>query len=128
VTLLLDMHAFLWFALDDPRLSKAASDLMREPSNELLFSVASCWEIAIKVSIGKYAIPDDFESFMKQQIKINGLTYQPITIPHLAIVRSLAFHHRDPFDRLLVAQALGEAVPILSVDERFDAYGVQRIW
>jgi len=101
---------------------------MREPSNELLFSVASCWEIAIKVSIGKYAIPDDFESFMKQQIKINGLTYQPITIPHLAIVRSLAFHHRDPFDRLLVAQALGEAVPILSVDERLDAYGIQRIW
>jgi PIN domain nuclease of toxin-antitoxin system len=128
VKLLPDTHAFLWFTLDDPRLSSEVSDLMRDPANELVLSVASSWEIAIKLSIGKYELPGDFESFMKEQIETNQLTFQSITIPHLAIVRSLPFHHRDPFDRLLVAQALAEAVPIISVDERLDAYGIQRIW
>jgi PIN domain nuclease of toxin-antitoxin system len=128
VKLLLDTHAFLWFTLDDPRLSGQAQDLMREQSNELVLSVASCWEIAIKLSIGKYEIPGDFESFMLEQIETNQLVFQPITIPHLAVMKSLPFFHRDPFDRLLIAQALAEAVPILSVDKEFDAYGVRRIW
>ena len=121
--LLLDTHAFLWFALDDRRLSTAAAALMRESSNELLLSVASCWEIAIKASIGKYEIPDNFESFMKDQIEINQLAFQPISISHLATVEVASLHHRDPFDRMLVAQVLVEAIPILSADEQLDAYG-----
>jgi PIN domain nuclease of toxin-antitoxin system len=128
VKLLLDTHALLWFALDDVRLSKTAVDLIGEPANEPLLSVASCWEIASKSALANTKSPNEFESFIKNQIEINQLTLHPISIPHLAIVKSLPFHHRDPFDRVLVAQAIVEACPILSVDERFDAYGVQRIW
>jgi PIN domain nuclease of toxin-antitoxin system len=126
--LLLDTHAFLWFVLNDPQLSGNARVLMADPSNELLLSPASYWEIAIKVSIGKYALPGDFTDFMEQQITDNNLTVLPITVKHAAVVATLPFHHRDPFDRLLIAQAMTEAIPLLSADAIFDAYPITRMW
>jgi PIN domain nuclease of toxin-antitoxin system len=126
--LLLDTHAFLWFVLNDARLSPTARALLVDPNNELLLSPASYWEIAIKVSTGKYQVPGAFADFMHAQINQNQLTILPITVPHVAVVAALPFHHRDPFDRLLIGQAQVENVPVVSSDSAFDAYGVIRQW
>lgn len=126
--ILLDTHAFLWFALNDSRLSANAKDCMEDPDSDLLFSPASYWEIAIKISIGKYSLPEDFTDFMRDQIDENQLTVLPVSIQHAAAVSSMPFHHRDPFDRLLVAQAIVENVELLSSDEIFDSYPVTRLW
>ena len=126
--LLLDTQAFLWFVLNDARLSPTARTLLIDPANELLLSPASYWEIAIKVSIGKYQVPGSFKDFMDRQIAVNQLSILPITVAHATVVASLPFHHRDPFDRLLIAQALTENVPLVSSDAIVDAYGVTRLW
>lgn len=126
--LLLDTQAFLWFVLNDARLSPTARTLLVDPANELLFSPASYWEIAIKVSIGKYQVPGSFKDFMDRQIILNQLSILPITVAHAAVVASLPFHHRDPFDRLLIAQSLVENVPLVSSDSVVDAYGATRLW
>ena len=126
--LLLDTHAFLWFVLDDSRLSESARTLMMDRGNELLISPASYWELAIKISLGKYQLDEDFETFMAQQIASNDLVVLPLTVSHAAAVSKLPFIHRDPFDRLLVAQAKVEDVPILSADEVLDGYAIRRVW
>ena len=123
---LLDTHTFLWFVLNDPRLSQEALKLISDPKNDLLISPASYWEIAIKVSLGKYEIPGSFQSWMEAQISINNFEILPIRIAHTAKVATLSFHHRDPFDRLLVAQALSEQIPIISADGKLDLYSVER--
>ena len=125
---LLDTHAFLWAILDDPRLSNSARALMLNADNELLVSPASYWEIAIKISLGKYTLNDDFEAFMERQTVYSEFTPLPISMQHAAVVAGLLFHHRDPFDRLLIAQAIYEKVPIVSADQALDAYSVARIW
>ncbi len=125
---LLDTHAFLWAMLDDPRLSNSARALMLNADNELLVSPASYWEIAIKISLGKYTLNDDFEAFMERQTVYSEFTPLPISIQHAAVVAGLPFHHRDPFDRLLVAQAIYEEIPIISTDRALDAYSIVRIW
>ena len=126
--LLLDTHAFLWFVLNDRQLSKVACDLIAEPLNDLLISPASYWESAIKVSIGKYELPGSFETWIEHQIQVNEFEILPIKIAHAALIATLPFHHRDPFDRLLVAQALTEKIPIISGDGVLDAYSVIRHW
>ena len=126
--LLLDTHAFLWFVLKDSRLSAVAQATIADPENTVLFSPASYWEIAIKVSIGKYSIPGDFGEFMQQQIDDNDFRIQPLSVSHAAQVASLPFHHRDPFDRLLIAQSIVENVPLVSADGTFDEYSIDRIW
>jgi PIN domain nuclease of toxin-antitoxin system len=128
VRLLLDTHALLWFLLDDAKLSGNARSLITDPANDPLVSPASCWEIAIKISLGKYALEQDFAEFMEGQIAANDLTILPITVKHTAAVATLPFHHRDPFDRLLIAQAIVEGVPVLSNDPVFDLYPVERMW
>lgn len=125
---LLDTHAFLWFALADARLSASATALLCDPRNELLLSPATYWEIAIKVSLGKYRLAQPLDEFLDGQIRVNRLSILPIAVRHVAAVAELPFHHRDPFDRLLVAQALTEGVPLVSSDESLDAYGVDRRW
>ena len=126
--LLLDTHALLWFILNDRRLSPDARSLMMDSSNDLLISPASVWEIAIKISLGKYSLEEPFEEFMELQIAKNDLTLLPITVTHAAVVARLPFHHRDPFDRLVIAQAITEQVPVISRDVAFDAYSVTRTW
>jgi PIN domain nuclease of toxin-antitoxin system len=128
VRLLLDTHTFLWAVLDDPRLSDRARTLMLNADNELLVSPASYWEIAIKISLGKYALDDDFEAFMARQTVYSEFTPLPISIRHAAVVATLPFHHRDPFDRMLAAQAISEQISIISTDKTFDLYSVPRIW
>ena len=94
----------------------------------ILISPATCWEIAIKVSIGKCQLPGPFADFLDEQIALNDLTMLPITVRHTAVVASLPFHHKDPFDRLLIAQAIAENIPLLSVDAVFDSCPVTRLW
>lgn len=125
---LLDTHAFLWFILDSPELSETAKNIIADPTREVMVSPASYWEIAIKIKLGKYLLPQPYQSFMETHIASNDFTILHILPKHTAVLTSLDLHHKDPFDRLLVAQAIAENIPIVSVDPQLDAYGVQRIW
>ena len=126
--LLLDTHAFLWWVQDARTLSKPARAAIADPDNECLLSLASSWEIAIKLSLGKLKLPAPIERFIPEQLMANGLRQLYICFRHIARVASLAFHHRDPFDRLLAAQALEDALTVVSADGVFRRYGVKRIW
>ena len=126
--LLLDTHTFLWFWRDDPQLSQTAKEAIRSPANRKLISTASCWEVAINVSLKKLDLGEPYRGFILQHLVRNNFELLTITNEHLAGIIDLPFHHRDPFDRLLVAQAFYEEVPIVSGDKQLDAYGVQRIW
>ncbi len=124
---LLDTHTFLWFVNDDSQLSIDAKNLL-ESDVDLLLSVGSLWEIAIKVSIGKLSLPDSYDKFIPQQMALNDIEMLPLNLAHLEVVVTLPLHHRDPFDRLLIAQAMVENLPIVSADGMFDNYGVNREW
>ena len=126
--LLLDTHAFLWFILDHPRLSKVARNHIAEPDNIVLVSPVTYWEIAIKISLGKYALPEPYSDFMERELESNNFQVLAIEPRHTAVLIDLPFHHRDPFDRLLIAQAQAEDIPLISIDKALDAYPVERVW
>ena len=129
--LLLDTHTALWFYLADPQLSATASAAIVDPANEKWVSPASYWEVAIKISTGKYAIAQPFEDFWRNAIDMNAFQILPILPRHAAAVATLPFptnRHRDPFDRLIVAQAQVDGMSLVSTDARLDAYGITRIW
>lgn len=128
MSLLLDTQVLLWFLLDDPRLSEKAQANIVADEVSIFVSPASIWEIAIKISLGKYALPAPFASFWNEQLQTNDFSLLPISVPHAAQVANLPFHHRDPFDRLIIAQALVEGLSVASSDNAFDRYGVTRIW
>jgi PIN domain nuclease of toxin-antitoxin system len=125
---LLDTQAFLWLCTDHQSLTSKAKKIFLDKDNELLLSLASVWEMAIKTSIGKLKIKQPFEKFIINQLQENSIDQLSITFRHIVKVRSLDLHHRDPFDRLLIAQALEEDIPILSCDTAFDHYGIKRLW
>ncbi len=125
---LLDTHTFLWFVLNDPQLSVPAKDVIDEPANDVLVSPATYWEIAIKVSKQKIDLHGTYEDFMSRGIAGNEFEILPVEVRHTAALAVLPFHHKDPFDRLLICQAKVAQVPIVSVDAEFAAYGVTRIW
>lgn len=122
--LLVDTHALLWWLTDDAELSPAAREAIVDPVNEPLVSTATVWEIAIKRSLGKLTAPDD----LPDRIAGGGFAWLPVTALHAWQVRELPMLHRDPFDRLLVAQALTERTPVVTADARFEAYGVTALW
>ncbi len=124
---LIDTHTFLWFIEDSLHLSADAKKLL-ESDVDILLSVASLWEIAIKVSIGKLSLPDAYETFIPQQIATNDIEILPISVAHLSIVAGLPFHHRDPFDRLIIAQGIVEKIEIISINGKFDDYPIKRMW
>lgn len=126
--LLLDTHAFLWFVLNDPSLSTTARERVTDPENRIEVSPASYWEIAIKISLGKYALPEPYGPFMDRQLAENDFTILPVLTHHTEALINLPFHHRDPFDRLLIAQAMVEGIPIVSADQNIGQYDVTRIW
>ena len=126
--LLLDTQAFLWFILDDDRLSNSARNLIEDGQNTVLLSPVSHWEIAIKASIHKLTLGEPFHLLIPREIQRNAVTILPITVEDSAQVVLLPFHHRDPFDRMLIAQAIVQQVPVVSADSVFDAYPVTRIW
>ena len=126
--LLLDTHTFLWFVTTDPRLGTAALKAIRERTNVCLISVASIWEMGIKTSLGRLTLARPFREFVTRQISVNSLTILPISVEHTIAAAELPYHHRDPFDRLLVAQALTESIPFLSAHLTLDQYGISRVW
>jgi PIN domain nuclease of toxin-antitoxin system len=128
VKLLLDTHAFLCWVAASGELSRKAKSAIGTARNECLVSVASGWEIAIKVSLGKLRIDGALDRFLPEQLAANGFRPLAIDLKHAARVANLPFHHRDPFDRLLVAQALEEDLAIVTADPVIAKYGVSRVW
>ena len=126
--LLLDTHAFIWFIDGTGQLSQVACNLIGDSRNEKYISIASAWEVAIKVSKGKLTLASPVEQLFPQQIQSNGFYLLGIEWAHLKHVRELPWHHRDPFDRMLIAQAIVEQMVIVSADAAFDAYSITRLW
>jgi PIN domain nuclease of toxin-antitoxin system len=127
-TLLLDTQAMLWFLWDDSQLSRDAEVAIEDSSNRKLVSVASCWEIAIKSGLGKLYLGEPSSTFLPREIARNNFELLGITLEHATTVERLPLHHRDPFDRLLIAQAMVENLQVIGADPSFDAYGVKRLW
>jgi PIN domain nuclease of toxin-antitoxin system len=125
---LLDTHAFLWFVLDDPQLSPTALATIEDPANDVFVSPASFWEIAIKVSLRKLDLYTPYDEFMSRGIVDNDFEILPIEPRHGGRVTTLPFHQKDPFDRMIVAQALVEGIQVVSIDSVLDLYGVDRLW
>ncbi len=126
--LLLDTHTFLWWIEDAPQLSEHARRLIADPNNDLFLSAASGWEIAIKAQLGKLRVHDELERFLAEQLSMNQISALPITMYHALHVKRLPLHHRDPFDRMLIAQSQLEAMPIITMDRIFSRYHVETIW
>lgn len=125
---LVDPHSLIW-ALDDPsKLGTKAITALQAPENELLLSVGTMWEISIKTALSKLSLSLSFRQWMEKAIADLDLIVLSITLDHAERQSGLPFHHRDPFDRLLAAQALTEGIPLVSTDPIFDSYGVIRIW
>ena len=127
-TFLLDTHVLLWWVLDDPRLSRLSRDALADDSSRLLWSVASTWELAIKANLGRLRFEVPLGRFLDRHVEEQGLEILGIEQAHALRVESLPRLHRDPFDRMLVAQSLVESIPLLSADPRFAEYGVDVVW
>jgi PIN domain nuclease of toxin-antitoxin system len=131
---LLDTHAFLWFINDSRKLSQSARELLIHPDTEVFLSMASVWEMAIKISLGKLRLDCDVETqpslecFLPQHMQINAISMLNLSFQHLAKVATLPWYHRDPFDCLLIAQSLIEGLSLVSIDEAFDTIGIDRLW
>jgi len=130
VRILLDTHALLWFYRGDRQLSNQARMLIENPGNTTLISPATYWELAIKVSLGKYGLMETFQEFIQHAIFDNNFAILPIEPSHAACLATLTYPstHKDPFDRLLIAQAISEQIPIVSADQQFDVYPVKPVW
>lgn len=126
--LLLDTHVALWVLDDDPRLSDTARTLIEDEESSCFVSAASVWEVAIKWSTGKLKAPRNFPAEFHEEMALRGIPGLPVYDTHAAAVADLPLHHRDPFDRLLVAQALIEDMVIVSKDDILSAYGVTVLW
>ncbi len=126
---LLDTHVFLWWITDDPQLSPRARRVVGASANEVYFSAASGWEIALKARLGRLSVAGaDVESFIAEQAAANGFQILPITLTHALKTYSLPGHHNDPFDRLLVAQAATEELALVSADRQLAAYKIRIVW
>ena len=125
---LLDTHAFLWLITDDERLSENARQTYLNTENSLFFSAASLWEIGIKKSLGKISLKDGWSQTIKEEMDINTIQWLPIEMTHCAEVAGLPFHHRDPFDRMLIAQAIVEEMKLISRDSPLSNYAIELIW
>lgn len=125
---LLDTHTLLWFLSGDKRLSAKARRLIENPNNVILLSIASIWEIAIKVSLGKLQLHKPFDELFPDELHFNDIKVLDITVESLIKLIAFPLHHRDPFDRLIIAQSVVEECPIIGVDPSFDAYGISRDW
>jgi PIN domain nuclease of toxin-antitoxin system len=130
VRVLLDTHSLVWFAFADPQLAPTARTVIADQANEILVRPASYWEIAIKVSLDKWHLQQPFADLIDSLWTVYGFRILPIAPRHAErlLIMPHPQNHRDPFDRLLVAQALAEGLPLISVDDKLDQYGVTRLW
>jgi len=128
VRLLLDTHTFLWFIGGNTALSPYARQLIEDRTNERLLSIASLWEMAIKVSLGRLTLTLSFTDLVAKHVHGNAIELFEILPHHLDILTTLPFYHKDPFDRMIIAQGQAENIPILSRDSAFDDYAIRRLW
>jgi PIN domain nuclease of toxin-antitoxin system len=126
--LLLDSHALLWFINRDPHLSRTARAAIEDEDAKVFVSIASIWEIAIKIALGKLKLELELERELEDFLDQNGFNLLAIDYSHAARVATLPHHHGDPFDRLLVSQSLIEKMTLISHDPQLDAYGIKRVW
>ena len=125
--LLLDTHTFIWYVEDDARLPETTKEIIKSEENTLLISIASLWEISIKTSLNKLTLKASIEEIVNMVME-NGFELLPILPGHIIKNNLLEYYHRDPFDRMIIAQVLFEEIVIVGKDEMFDKYGVTRIW
>jgi PIN domain nuclease of toxin-antitoxin system len=125
---LLDTHSLIWYVDQHHLLSRAAHAAITDPANDLLLSAASIWEIAIKIGLRKLSLSQPYQQWISRAVADLGLNVLPITVEYADVQIALPLHHRDPFDRLLIAQAQVENVPLISGDPAFEQYTVSRIW
>ena len=128
MTYLLDTHSFLWLVWNDSRFSSIARAQIAVPGTQAYVSLASVWEIAIKVGIGKLSLKRPVDEFFQLHLASSGIDLLHPTLDDVLNVAKLPLHHRDPFDRLLISRSLTQNMPLISADTHFDSYGVQRVW
>ena len=128
MNLLSDTRAVLWFVWDDARLSEVARETIEDTANLKFVSIATCWEVSIKCGLDKLSLGEPAATFLPRELSKNGFHLLGITLPHAAAVELLPRHHRDPFDRLLIAQTQLETFALVSCDQIFDRYGINRKW
>ena len=126
--ILLDTHTFLWWNEANPQLSKKALSLLADPANTLLLSVVSAWELVLKTQAGKLDLPESPSVYVPTRMAHYAMETLPMTLAHVLASESLPIHHRDPFDRLLIAQAAVEGVPIVTADPEFRRYPIKVLW
>ncbi len=125
--LLLDTHSLIWFLNGDEKLSDKVKIAIEDPNNSKIVSIASIWEIAIKISLDKFRFPKGFKHFL-YMIEENGLEILPITFGHAMVLSTLEFLHRDPFDRLLIAQCKADNLVLATRDDNIKRYSIKTIW
>jgi PIN domain nuclease of toxin-antitoxin system len=125
---LIDTHIFIWYIQNSERLPSSIATYINDGRNDILLSIASVWEMAIKQSTGKLNLGLPYASFIAEQMRLNSIELLSLRLYHLEVVTTMPFHHRDPFDRILIAQAMLENIGIVSADSIFSSYPVQRIW
>jgi PIN domain nuclease of toxin-antitoxin system len=126
--LLLDTHVLIWWSLDSAKLTKKIYELLTDPDNTLVVSIASIWEMQVKVQLGKLDLDKKVSELIAHQQQVNNLGILQIDPVHVYALENLPNEHRDPFDRIIIAQSIVEAIPLLSADKVFDRYPVERIW
>lgn len=125
---LIDTHAFLWYSINDPQLTPKVKDIIENIDHEIFLSVASVWEIVIKHQLGKLVLPTKPEIFITEQLEINHFSTLSINLFHTFESKDLPFHHKDPFDRMLVAQSIVENIPVITADSKLKEYGIVSVW
>jgi PIN domain nuclease of toxin-antitoxin system len=125
---LLDTHAFLWWITDDPRISPKVREIMQDAANEILLSAASGWEIAIKVKLERLQLPDEPGVYIAKHMALNAIQSLAITMSHSLYTCNLPDIHKDPFDRIIIAQAIMEGMPLLTNDSNILKYDIKVIW
>ena len=128
MSLLLDTHAFLWLVSADPRLSSGARDLFLDRENEVFISAATFWEIGIKVSLGKLELAPGWPEMFREEMEASSIGWLAIELAHCVALSRLPFHHRDPFDRMLIAQAQVHRLAVISRDENLRRYEIEVVW
>lgn len=125
---LIDTHVFIWWTSAQMKLSPYVYNLLTDVNTEAILSIASIWEMQIKLSLGKLTFKTALPELVEDEVKRNQIKLLPINLTHIYALSHLPNHHRDPFDRLLIAQAINEKLAIVSIDEKFNGYEVKRLW
>lgn len=125
---LIDTHVFIWWTSNPQNLSPYVYNLLLDANTEAILSIASIWEMQIKLSLGKLTLASALPELVEDEVKRNQFELLPINLAHVYALSNLPNYHRDPFDRLLIAQAINEQLALVSIDEKFDGYDVERLW